>query len=255
VPAERKTHKGTGRLRSASIRDEITRRIADGRLPIGTRLPSEPELAAELGVSRATLREALQSLATDGLVHRRRGSGTFVLERPRMATNLDLNYGITAAIRAAGMRPGTREAGYRTEPATADDAAKLGVAAGTNLLVIDRVRTADDQPVVVSRDIFVRDRLDDLEHVVDRMLKGSIYDVIQNDMGVVVDHGVATLSPIRADSQLAEKLDVRNGELLIYLWQVDYTSEGIPVLLSHEYHRADVFDFSIIRRGPERRPT
>lgn len=116
VPAERKTHKRAGRLRSVSIRDEITRRIADGRLPIGTRLPSEPELAAELSVSRATLREALQSLATDGLVHRRRGSGTFVLERPQMATNLDMNYGITAAIRAAGVRPGTREAGTEPSP-------------------------------------------------------------------------------------------------------------------------------------------
>lgn len=70
--------------------------------------------------------------------------------------------------------------------------------------MIDRVRTADDQPVVVSRDIFVRDRFDNLEHLVDRMLKGSIYDVIQNDMGVVVDYGVATSRPIRADSQLAE---------------------------------------------------
>jgi GntR family transcriptional regulator len=255
VPAERKNHKRAGPLRSASVRDEIVRRIADGRLPKGARLPSEPELAAELSVSRATLREALQSLATEGVVHRRRGSGTFVLERPQMASSLDLNYGITAAIRAAGMKPGTREAGYRTEPATADDAEKLGVVPGTNLVVIDRVRTANDQPVVVSRDIFVGDRLQNVEHVVDLMLKGSIYDVIQNAMGVVVDYGVATFHPIQADSQLAAKLEVPRGALLIYLWQVDYTTDGTPVLLSHEYHRADVFDFLITRRGPEKRPT
>jgi GntR family transcriptional regulator len=255
VPAERKTDKRAGPLRSVSVRDELTRRIADGRLPSGTRLPSEPELAAELSVSRATLREALQSLATDGVVRRRRGSGTFVLEAPRMATSLDLNYGITEAILAAGMKPGTREAGYRIDSATADDAEKLRIAPGTNLLVIDRVRTADDRPVVVSRDIFVRDLLDDLDHVVDRMLTGSIYEVIKNDMGVAVDYGVANFRPIQADSQLAEKLDVRRGELLIYLWQVDYTSDDTPVLLSHEYHLADAFDFSVIRRGPERRLT
>ena len=63
---------------------------------------------------------------------------------------------------------------------------------------------------------------------------------------------VANLRPISADSGLAERLGVPRGELLVYIWQVDYTSNGTPVLLSHEYHLADAFDFSVIRRGPER---
>ncbi len=252
MATEERSARRRRRPRSISVREELVRRIQDGTLPSGARLPSEPELAAQLSVSRATLREALQSLATDGVVERRRGSGTFVTDRPRMVNSLDLNFGVTEAIVAAGMHPGTRAASYRVEPATADNASALGVAPGTNLVVIDRIRTADDTPVVVSRDVLVRDLFNDLDEVVPRMLEGSVYAVLRNDLDIAVDHGVATFRPILADSYLASKLAAAPGELLVYLWQIDYTSTGVPVLLSHEYHLAEAFDFSVIRRGPER---
>src|SRR5204863_1480167 len=95
------------RLRSASVHDELSERIDQGRLAAGTRLPSEPELAAEFGVSRATLREALRALEGQGLVRRLWGSGTYVADRTRVANSLDLNFGVSDAIRAAGMQAGT----------------------------------------------------------------------------------------------------------------------------------------------------
>ena len=240
-----------GRSRSASVRDELARRIEEGLLPRGARLPSEPELADELRVSRPTLREALQALAAEGLVRRLRGSGTFVLDRPRVANSLDFNFGVTDAIRAAEMTPGTRDAQWRVEPAMADDAERLGVAAGTSLVVIDRTRTADDRPVVVSRDILVRGLLGEDERIVERLARGSIYDVLSKELRLDVDYGVAHFRPIQADATLARKLAVKRGDLLLYLWQVDYAA-GAPMLLSHEYHLADAFDFSLVRRGPGR---
>src|SRR5262249_22655663 len=66
---------------SFTVRDEIAARIASGRLPPGAKLPAEPELAEELGVSRATLREALRSLEEDGFVTRTRGAGTHATRR------------------------------------------------------------------------------------------------------------------------------------------------------------------------------
>lgn len=238
--------------RSVLVREELVRWIEEGRLPGGTRLPSEPELADQLHVSRATLREALQSLATDGMIRRRRGSGTFVLDRPRVANSFDLNFGVTQAIRAAGMTPGTAGAAWRVEPATIGDAERLGVAAGTSLVVIDRTRTADGQPVVFSRDILPYDLLRGEQEVARRMLRGSVYEVLADDLGVDVDYGVAHFRPVQADGMLARRLEVAPGRLLIYLWQIDYSSSGTPVLLSHEYHLADAFDFSVVRRGPGR---
>src|SRR4029453_16663330 len=100
--------RGTGarpRLRSVSVQDELKQRIDRGGLPAGARpppgprLPPEPELAAELQASRATLREALRTMELEGLLRRRQGSGTFVAEHPRMANSLDVNFGVTDAIR------------------------------------------------------------------------------------------------------------------------------------------------------------
>src|SRR5262245_35418638 len=98
------------RPRSAVVRDELTHRIDRGLLPAGARLPSEPALATELGVSRATVREALRALEVEGLVRRMWGSGTFVASGRRVANSLDLNYGVTDAIRAAGMSAGITHA-------------------------------------------------------------------------------------------------------------------------------------------------
>src|SRR5205809_5358983 len=124
---------GSGRrstLRAVSVRQELAARIEGGRLQAGARLPSEPELAAELGVSRATLREALRSLETEGLLRRMWGSGTFVAETSRVANSLDLNFGVTDAIEAAGMAAGARHGRHWIEPASASEAARLGLEPG-----------------------------------------------------------------------------------------------------------------------------
>src|SRR5215217_5662481 len=141
------------RLRSVSVQDELRARIDRGEFPAGARLPSEPELAAELQVSRATLREALRAMESEGLLRRRQGSGTFVAERPRMANSLDMNFGVTDAIRAAGMTAGIAHARHWVEPAPAGEAALLELEPGQDVLVVERVRTAEGKPVVLSRDL------------------------------------------------------------------------------------------------------
>src|SRR5881227_3507431 len=134
--------------RSVQVRDELSHRIDRGQMRAGTRLPSEPALATELGVSRATLREALRALETEGLVRRLWGAGTFVADGRRVTNSLDANFGVTDAIRAAGMQAGIEQAGHSMEPATVAEAARLELQPGSDVLVVERVRTADGKPVV-----------------------------------------------------------------------------------------------------------
>jgi GntR family transcriptional regulator len=236
------------RLRSVSVQDELKQRIDRGELAAGARLPSEPELAAELQVSRATLREALRAMELEGLLRRRQGSGTFVAEHPRMATSLDVNFGVTDAIRAAGMTAGIAQARHWVEPAPAGEA-------GQDVLVVERVRTAEGKPVVLSRDLVPSRLVGGNDRAVQGMLERSIYDVLERDLGIVISHGVARFRPVRAGHAVAARLGVSRGELLLYLWQVDYSEEGTPVISSHEFHLADAFDFTVVRRGPGRRFT
>src|SRR5919206_4503842 len=148
------------RLRSVSVQDQLKQRIDRGEFPAGTRLPSEPELAAELQVPRATLREALRAMELEGLLRRRQGSGTFIAEHPRMANSLDVNFGVTDAIRAAGMTAGIARARHWVEPAPAGEAALLELEPGQDVVVVERVRTAEGKPVVSSHEFHLADAFD-----------------------------------------------------------------------------------------------
>jgi GntR family transcriptional regulator len=240
-------------LRAETVRVELSERIASDELTVGTRLPSEPKLAAELGVSRATVRDALRALEQEGLVRRVQGSGTYVAH-PRVPNSLDMNFGVTAAIRQGGMEPGVEQARHWVEPAAASEAERLALGPGEDVLVIDRVRTADGRPVVLSRDVLPHKLLEDRD-VVDVLLAGSIYQVLEDEFGIAIQYGIASFRPVCAERSLAERLRVDQGELLFYLWQVDYSESGHPILSSHEYHLANAFEFSVVRRGPGKRLT
>jgi GntR family transcriptional regulator len=244
---------GSGAKLSAGVRDELLRRIVVGDLPTGTRLPPEPALASELGVSRATLREALRSLEEEGALTRTPGAGTFVSDRPRLVNNLDVNFGVTEAIRAAGMVPGTLHAHVQERDPSDDEARRLGLPAEARVFVIERVRAADGRPVVFSRDLmdaaFIRAHPD----LARLCIEGSIYDALERDLGRTIHHGVASFRPVAAPADVAARLGVGRGTLLLYLRQIDYDLDGAPVLYSHEYHLADAFEFTVVRRGPGRR--
>lgn len=244
---------GRSRSKTVSVRRHIATRMLD--VPAGSQLPPEPELAAELGVSRATLREALRSLEDEGLVRRTRGAGTFVADRPRMANNLDANFGVTDAIRASGMEPGIKHVAVRVEAASAEEAESLDLEPGEDVVVVDRVRTADGRPVVVSRDILALRVTGDDPVVLEKLERSSVYEFLERELGVVVHHGLATFRPIRADGYVASRLEVPRESLLLYIRQVDFDESGGPVLSSHEHHLADAFEFSVVRRGPGRRYT
>ena len=236
---------------SFSVRDELAGRITSGAIPPGSRLPPEPQLAAELGVSRATLREALRSLEEDGLVTRRRGAGTYAMHRPRLRNNLDINFGVTEAIRSAGMRPGTVDVKVRISPASDEEADALDVSVGDPVVVVDRVRTADERRVVFSRDIVAQSLLG--QDALDVIGDGSVYELLEANAQVAIQHGVVSIEPIAADLAMARKLKIPAGSLLLYLRQIDYDRSGDPILLSHEYHLGDAFEFTVVRRGPGRR--
>jgi GntR family transcriptional regulator len=239
------------RSKTLSARRDVAARIRE--VQPGSQLPPEPELAAELGVSRATLREALRSLEEEGLVRRTRGAGTFVAGRAKMANNLDANFGVSDAIRFSGMTPGTDHATLRVEAASAEEAERLELEPGEDVVVVDRVRTADGRPVVLSRDILALRLVGENDRVPDALQSGSVYDVLEGELGIVIHHGLATFRPTRADGYVASRLEIERGTLLLHVRQVDFDEAGRPVLSSQEHHLADAFEFSVVRRGPGRR--
>jgi GntR family transcriptional regulator len=237
------------------VRDKIAARIESGELRPGHRLPAEPALAGIYGVSRATLREALRSLEEDGFLVRTPGAGTFVTHRPRLRNNLDVNFGVTDLIRAQGLEPGTENLKIYAAQASAAEAERLSLPPSSPITVVERVRTADGRAVVFSRDLIPSFLLEGHSGSLDALGQGSIYYFYERELGVSVTQGVASLRPLKADRGLASLLRVRGGTLLLHLTQVDYDAFGRAVLLSDEYHIADAFEVSVVRRGPKARGT
>src|SRR6186997_1020728 len=133
----RMANRSRQRARPNTTREDLLAWIAKGKVAPGSQLPPEPQLAGELGVSRPTLREALRSLEDEGMVTRSRGSGTFLSHRPRLRNNLDVNFGVSDAIRQAGMEPGQRNAVTSIVPVPADEREHLGLTAGEQVVVVE----------------------------------------------------------------------------------------------------------------------
>jgi DNA-binding GntR family transcriptional regulator len=230
-----------------SIAEGLRERIAARKLAPGDRLPSEPELARSLGVSRSSLRAGIALLEEDGLIRRLHGSGTYVTHRPLMRNDLSRNFAVSSMIAAMGLEPGTVDEHCAAEPAPAEVAHELGVEPGAPVSTLRRVRTADGRRVVDAidwcrTDLIGPDEMRDLEG-------GSIYAALAG-RGMRVHHAVATMTPDVAVDEVAERLAVPRGSLLLTLFQVDSTADGVVVLVSREHHLADAFHISVYRRGP-----
>jgi GntR family transcriptional regulator len=235
--------------RSVAIRQRLVLQIERGELREGDRLPSEPRLAENFGVSRATVREALRSLVDDGLLRRRQGSGTYVSNQQRVSNCLNSNFPPTEAINGAGMTADTVGGRSFVQPASLDTAARLQVAPGSDIAVLERTRTANGDPAVWCHDMLPGWTVTERPDVLELMLTNSIYEMFERHLGIIVHHGVANIRAITADRALGQRLNVSVGEPLLYLLQTDFTEDDVPVLSSDEYYLPS-FDFTVVRRGP-----
>lgn len=235
--------------------EQLRAMIQNGELPDGSQLPSEPELAKALNISRSTLRAALSYLENEGTVLRRRGVGTFVADKRSLYNNLNINWGVTQIIEATGAVPGTSKLQIDVQPASQRLEESLKIPPGTPVVIIERVRTADEKPVSISVDHLAAFRLapgSSIEESIDHFrlfLKDhqSIYGYFEQELNLPIDHATAWLRPVVADTNIATSLDVPIDSPVLYLEQIDYDSEGNPLLLTDEYFAGDSFAFSVHR--------
>ena len=230
------------------LRDELLDEITSAQLQPGTKLPSEGQLAKRFNVSRATVRDAVRGLVEAGYVTRRRGSGSYVTERRRMPHGLDATLSYLAMIESAGAHAGMRILEAAFEPCRQDDA-PLQLDPGDAVLAVERVRTADDQPVIYSLDrIPARLLRTDLDL---QNLDPSLFALLSSS-GHAADHATATLRAVASTSQTAKVLGVRRGKPLLYIEEVDFARDGTPVMMSREWHVSEAFDVRINRKASTR---
>ena len=226
---------------SRTIRETVAQRIHElisgGKLGEDGRLPTERELAMQLGVSRTTVRQVLDRLEHEGALYRRRGrsGGTFV-NRPRAEIDFSYLAGIPAYLRAQGFRPGAHVVSARMVPADDTTASALRIPPDTLIYDIVRIRLADEVrislenariPVSLAPDLLSQ-RLDD-----------SIYDLLIDRYGVTCVKAIERMVAVLANHEQSELLGIRVGDPLMAIERVTYDSDDTPVEYANDLFVGD----------------
>lgn len=227
-----------------TVRERIVAMIANGAYSAGSQLPSEQEMARQLEVSRTTVREAYRTLIESGLLLRRHGRGTYV-KGIQNHHSLESTLSYTKMIEDAGHKPGITILSAEVRAAQPSESELLHLEPGELLWEVMRVRTADGRPIVYSADripaSFVPASLRNTR-------VRSLFRLLA-DLGYAPSAGRAQLKPVVADAALARVLDVEVGAPLLHFEETDTRSDGTPVMLSSEWHVADMIEFWLNRRA------
>jgi GntR family transcriptional regulator len=230
---------------AGQVRERLLAELAGDRAPPGTKLPNETELAERFDVSRSTIREAVGSLIDAGYLVRRHGSGTYVTALPRTRHPLEMTVSYTDMIRASGYEPSETLISKEVRAPSPAECELLGMSEGESLVELERVRRADRRPVIYSRD---RIPTVLLAEAYEAGLGTSLYTILAR-AGHPVACASAQLIPTVATARLARLLEIKRGKPLLQIDQVDYDTRGECVMLSAEWHVADVFELIVNRRA------
>jgi GntR family transcriptional regulator len=220
----------------------------------GQRLPAEPELARQLGVSRATLREAMRSFEGQGVIRRRQGVGTFVVSQPAVIeTGLEILESIESLAHRSGLNVSMGASHIKTVSASAEEAEMLGVPLNTALIQVLRVILADTRPVAYLIDTLPEDILTAAD--LKQGFTGSVLDLLLRRGSPQFHRSVAEIRAAAASPEIARLLEIQRGDVLLMFSARLYSIEDRVVDYSLSYFLPGYFRFQVVRRVGEIRYT
>jgi GntR family transcriptional regulator len=224
--------------------DRLKQDMEDGIYKEKEKLPSEFDLAKLLGVSRATLREALRILEEENVIVRRHGVGTFINSKPLFTSGIEQLNSVTNMINQAGMTPGTIFLSSFAQGPTEEDIRRFACSTDEEIVVIERVRTANGEPVVYC-----------IDKVPERILpetfshdEESLFNILEEVSNRKITYAVAHIEPIGYHEKISPILECEPETALLVLKQMHFDEMDEPILYSVNYFKADKFSFRVLRK-------
>ncbi|TCJ19727.1 GntR family transcriptional regulator [Rubrobacter taiwanensis] len=217
--------------------------IEEGRLARGSKLPSELDLAEQLGISRPTMRAAIKQLVDKGLLVRRRGIGTMVAPKPvRRVVALTSLYD---DLKEAGREPRTRVLRFEEAACPPEIAEQLGVEPGVSVLSFDRLRVAnsgDYYPIALMHNVVPAGLLEigsaDLERT-------GLYELFR-ESGITPHVATQRIGARKAGDEEAELLEIEPGDPVLTMIRVAYDTEGRPIEYGSHRYPAESYWFEMM---------
>jgi GntR family transcriptional regulator len=222
------------------LKDSLTAEITSGRYRSNQRLPSERELSERFRVSRMTVRQALLELAHDGAIYTRVGKGTFVAE-PKIDQQLRTLTGFSQDVRARGGKPTSQVLEAKVIPATPDVAAALRIAPDAEVILLSRLRLANDVPLAVETAYLPFAMFPKLlQH--DFGVE-SLYDVLEKEYRLSVTQAEQSIEAALAGLREIELLELTPPAAVLKMQRLTLTGDGVPVEYVHSTYRGDRYKF------------
>jgi len=232
-------------LKSKKLHEQLSQIIAQTEQ--GGQLPSEPTLAKDLGVSRATLREAMRSFETQGLLRRRQGSGTFVTHPSQLfESGLEMLESIERLAARIGLKVLMGAKNVEERPAASQESQALGVAEGSGVIQVTRVISTEDRPVAYLIDIVPSDLLRPEE--IDQDFTGSVLDLFLKRGTPSLVTSRCEITAVAAPKEVAKAMGIQRGDVLLKFVAYLYSAEGRVVDYSFSYFLPGYFNFHVMRK-------
>jgi GntR family transcriptional regulator len=213
----------------------------------GEKLPSEPKLAEDLGVSRASLREAMRTFETRGLLQRKQGVGTFVIHPAHVfESSLENLISLETIAEQIGLAVSMGDFSIQRKQVDAELSKELELPEGGEILQVCRVILADNRPVAYLEDNLPVDILDEGE--VKGKFTGSVLDLLIRRDDIPLASSRCDISAMGAPSEIARALDIQRYDPLLVFSSKLYSSRGRVIDSSISYFIPGYFHFHIVRR-------
>ncbi|CAN7613758.1 GntR family transcriptional regulator [Phyllobacterium sp. LjRoot231] len=227
------------------IAERLRRAVEDGTFKPGETLPGEAELNRRFGVSRTTSRAALDSLEAEGLIQRKSGRGSIVIE-PRIDRPLNRLSSFSEDMRARDLKPSYRTRSLQLTLASQSVATELKVAPNSPVLEIDRILLADESPMATSLTYlapvaFERSGLP----TATTLDAGSLYHWLNEAAGVALTGGQERIEGAIADAATARSLGLKHPAAILICHRTSWTSANQPVEYVILHYRADRYSFQV----------
>ncbi|WP_088072535.1 GntR family transcriptional regulator [Gottfriedia luciferensis] len=232
------------RLLYLQVMDRIKQDIENGIYLPHHKLPSEYELSKIFGVSRATLREALRVLEEENILVRRHGVGTFVKPKPIFRTGIEQLSSVSEMIVEAGKTPGTIFLSSKLLVPTKEDLKSFSITEDDRMHVVERIRTANGEPVVYCIDKLPTTYFKQVPSFEDH----SFFHFIKKETGRNIEYSSARIEPIGYHDKVSPLLQCEPDVSLLLIEQLHFDDLNRAVLHSYNYFRADQFSFNVLRK-------
>lgn len=218
--------------------------IENGVFPPNERLHPLYELATNYRVSRTTMEAVIEELVDENMVTRRLGNGIFVNPKPIYSSGIEELGSVSDMIRRAGKVPGTQFVAAEVVKPSVSDLAHFNSLDVQALARVERVRTADGEPVV-----YCIDKIDhDLVPIGLIHSQDSIFKLIEDRTGKRIHYAETYIEPIGFHEKISAILNCRPDQALLLLRQMHYTKDHEPILYSANYFKSDAFQFHVVRK-------